>query len=171
MIDDKFIDIMQSNTGCAVVLAGSDSDKPHIDEVVKSLKAYQIPYEVRICSAHKQPGKLQSIMDEYNAVGGLVAYITIAGGPDALSGTASFHALGPVISCPPDHPNQSCLSNPLGSSNAYIGKPSNVGKFIAQMYAGFNPQFRALLETNNAAKIGDLEVADTKFRADYANGV
>jgi len=53
MIDEKFKETMQSKTGCAVIMAGSDSDKPHIDKVVESLDKYEIPYEVRICSAHK----------------------------------------------------------------------------------------------------------------------
>lgn len=117
MIDEKFQEIMKSNTGCA----------------------------------------------EYNEVGGSVAYVAVAGGTDALSGTLSFHALGPVISSPPDAPNQSCLTNPPGSSNAYIARPANVGKFIAQLYAGVNPKFRELLSTNNKTKIDSLIEADKKI--------
>ncbi len=174
-IDDQFKEIMKSNTGCAVVMAGSDSDKTHIEKIVKSLREYDVPHKVRICSAHKQPGTLADTIEEYNKVGGSVAYIAIAGGTDALSGTASFHTLGPVISCPPDTKfadkekytndfNESCLKNPPGSSNAYIARPENVGRFIAQMYAGVNPGFAKLLTEKNASKIGKLEQADRIFR-------
>eukprot|EP00666_Eupelagonemidae_sp_cell4sb_P017931 gene17931-biopygen4662 len=45
--------------------------------------------------------------------------IGCAGGTDALSGTASFLSNWPVVSCPPDGDNESCLRNPPGSSNAY----------------------------------------------------
>ncbi|MBC8500541.1 MAG: AIR carboxylase family protein [Nanoarchaeota archaeon] len=167
MIDEVFKETMKSNTGCAVILAGSDSDKPHIDAVVKSLDKYGIPYEVRICSAHKQPDTLMEMINEYNDVGGLVAYVAIAGGTDALSGTLSFHALGPVISCPPDAPNESCLTNPPGSSNAYIAKPANVGKFIAQLYAGVNPRFKELLIQFNDKKVENLQGKDAEFKQEY----
>lgn len=158
---------MKSNTGCAVVMAGSSSDKEHIEKIAKALESFEIPYQVRICSAHKQPGTLMEMINEYNSIRGLVAFVAIAGGTDALSGTLSFYALGPVISCPPDAPNQSCLTNPPGSSNAYIANPKNVGKFIAQMYAGVNPRFRKLLQDGNAKKIQSLEQADIEFQEKY----
>ena len=166
-IDDKFKEIMQSNKGCAVIMAGSDSDEKHIEKIVESLREYGIPYRVRICSAHKQPEKLMALIREYNAINGSAAYIAIAGGTDALSGTLSFHALGPVISCPPDAPNQSCLTNPPGSSNAYIARAGNVGKFVAQIYASNNPKFKESLEKNNAIKAGYLEKADAEFQIKY----
>jgi len=163
MVDENFKRVMQSNTGCAVVMAGSDSDREHIERITESLSEYGIPHRVRICSSHKQPEKLMGMIDEYNAVGGLVAYVAVAGGTDALSGTLSYHALGPVISCPPDAPNESCLTNPPGSSNAYIARPLNVGRFIAQMYAGVNPRFKELLEREKVKKLDYLEKADVEF--------
>ena len=167
MIDEKFQEIMKSNTGCAVIMAGSDSDRPHIEKIVKSLKQYEIPHEVRICSAHKQPDTLKDMIDEYNGVGGAYAIIAVAGGTDALSGTASFYAFAPVISCPPDAPNESCLTNPPGSSNSYVARANNVGKIVAQIYAGANPRFRELLDEQNVAKINKLEKADLEFRKEF----
>lgn len=178
MIDEKFKKLIEEGKGCAVIMAGSGSDRPHIEKIVKSLKEYEIPHEVRVCSAHKQPDKLKELIDEYNEVDGLVAYIAVAGGTDALSGTLSFHALGPVISCPPDtrladkekysnNLNETGLANPPGSSNAYIGRSQNVGKFIAQMYAGVNEKYRKLLEEKNASKINSLEQVDAQFRKEF----
>jgi 5-(carboxyamino)imidazole ribonucleotide mutase len=167
MLNSSFKKIIQSKTGCAVVLAGSDSDGAHVDKIVASLKVFDIPHRVRICSAHKQPAELMDIIEEYNAIGGSVAYIVVAGGTDALSGVLSFHALGPVISCPPDGPNESCLTNPQGSSNAYIERPENVGKFVAQVYAGVNPTFRDRLEQNKAQKVKKLRKADADLKAEH----
>ena len=167
MIDEKFEKIMQSNKGCAIIIAGSDSDKKHIDKVAESLAEYGIPYTKRICSAHKQPEKLIEIITDFNKTKELITYIAIAGGTDALSGTLSFNIFGPVISCPPDAPNQSCLTNPPGSSNAYIQNPKNVGKFIAQMYAGINLNYRELLSRKNNEKIESLLNADIKFQREY----
>jgi len=170
MIDEKFKEVMESKTGCAIIMAGSDSDKDHILKITKELDGYGIPYKVRICSAHKQADTLIGIIKEYNEVDGLVTYIAVAGGTDALSGTLSYHALGPVISCSPDVPNQSCLTNPPGSSNAYIVRPSNVAKFIAQMYAGINPHLKQKLETKNQEKIKELLKADSEFEINYFGG-
>lgn len=172
-IDEKFKEIMKSNKGCVVIMAGSDSDEPHITEIVKSLDSYKIPYEVRICSAHKQPQTLKSMIDEYNGVGGTYAIVAVAGGTDALSGTASFHALAPVISCPPDAKkyangiNETCLKNPPGSSNVYIKRPENVGKFIAQMYAGLNLDYAAMITGKNGKKMMSLEDKDTELRKKF----
>jgi len=160
MIDDLFKEKMRSGKGCAVIIAGSDSDEEHIAEVSASLAKYEIPHHVRICSAHKQPEKMDEMIKEYNEVGGLVAFVAIAGGTDALSGILSYHMFGPVISSPPDAPNESCLNNPPGSSNAYIADPRNVGRFIAQMYAGVNPRFIELLEEGKKKKDKSLEEAD-----------
>jgi len=73
MVDANFKKVMQSNLGCAVVMAGSDSDREHIEKITKSLDKYEIPHRVRICSGHKQAKKLMGMIEEYNAVGGLVA--------------------------------------------------------------------------------------------------
>ena len=164
---------MQSTLGCAVIFAGSGSDKGHIDKIVMSLQKYEVPHDVRICSGHKQPCKLIELIREYNEVGGLVTYVAVAGGTDALSGTLSYHARGLVISCPPDSRpdegihNQSCLNNPSGSSNVYIARPENVGRVIAQNYSGVNSRFRELLEKEIAAKVKKLEMADDEFQANY----
>ena len=162
----KVLDKTMNSDECRVVImAGSGSDKGHIEKVGKSLSKYNIPYSVRICSAHKQADRLIELIKEYNKVGGMTAYVAIAGGTDALSGTLSYHALGPVISCPPDAPNDSCLTNPPGSSNAYVVRPGNVGKFIAQMFAGLNPGIREMLENEKVKKIASLEKADAEFRS------
>ncbi len=164
MIDARFKKIVRSNAGCAVILAGSDSNRQHIEKVVKALKRYAIPHRVHICSAHKQPGRLMEIIKAYNALGGSVAFVAIAGDTDALSGTVSWHAMGPVISCPPDAPNESCLTNPPGSSNAVIEHPENAARFIAQIYAGVNPKFRERLEKEKAKKLAGLRKADEGYR-------
>merc|ERR1712216_559615 len=88
-----------------------------------------------ICSAHKQPARLQSVITEYNKSARPILMVGCAGGTDALSGTASYLSKFPVVSCPPDGMNNTCLTNPPGSSNAFIVKPANVGKFAAQVFA------------------------------------
>jgi len=159
-----FAEAAAGRQGCAVILAGSASDRPHVEKIARSLQDYGIPHEVRICSAHKEPERLMGILREYEGLGGAIAYIAVAGGTDALSGTLSFHALAPVISCPPDAPNPSCLANPPGSSNAVVYDPRNAGRFVAQLFAPYNPQIAERLRRSRDEKLRALESSDREGR-------
>merc|ERR1719502_831289 len=86
-----------------------------------------------------------------------------AGGTDALSGTASYLVTFPVVSCPPDGMNNTCLTNPPGSSNAFIVKPANIGRFAAQLFRHQPSDISSALEENIAEKISKLEAADAKL--------
>ena len=168
MIDQNFRSKLEDGLGGVVIMAGSDSDKPHIEKIVKSIEEYGIPYEVRICSAHKQPVTLLEMIREYNGLEGPLAIIAVAGGTDALSGTASYHSVHPVISCPPDAPNESCLTNPPGSSNAYIANPKNVGRFVAQIFSYLGGGYRDELISLSDEKIESLKKADSEMRELFA---
>jgi len=147
----------------AVIAAGSDSDMPHLESLKKELAKFKINSEIRVCSAHKQPGRLEAVLKEYSSSSRPVMLIGCAGGTDALSGTASYLANFPVVSCPPDGMNKSCLTNPPGSSNAFICKPSNVAKFAAQMFARHSEDIADALNASIAEKIVKLEQADAKL--------
>ena len=164
MSQSDFHKQLQAGTGCAVIVAGSDSDRSHVDKLVAALQTYEIPCEVRICSAHKSPERLLEIIAEYEGRGALV-WLAVAGGTDALSGTLAFHADQPVVSCPPDGLNQSCLTNPPGSSNATILKPKNAARFVAQVFSTVNPRLKRLLAGGRAEKISQLEARDAEIRS------
>merc|ERR1712157_661737 len=143
-----------------VIAAGSDSDMPHLESLEKELARFKIRSEIRVCSAHKQPGRLEKVIAECNKFTEPIMLVGCAGGTDALSGTASYLANFPVVSCPPDGMNNTCLTNPPGSSNAFIVKPANVAKFAAQMFARSSKEIREVLDANIAEKIAKLEKAD-----------
>merc|ERR1712193_188663 len=135
------------------------------------LAKFKINSEIRVCSAHKQPGRLQAVLAEYSASSQPVMLIGCAGGTDALSGTASYLANFPVVSCPPDGMNKSCLTNPPGSSNAFICKPANVAKFAAQMFARYSEDISVALDASIAEKIVKLEKADAQLTGKTFKGV
>jgi len=147
----------------AVIAAGSDSDMPHLETLKKELAKFKIDSEIRICSAHKQPARLEAVIQEYNKSARPIMLVGCAGGTDALSGTASYSAKFPVVSCPPDGMNNTCLTNPPGSSNAFIVKPANIGKFAAQLFAKQSAEVNTALEAAIAEKITKLEVADEQL--------
>merc|ERR1712178_557543 len=108
---------------------------------------------IRICSAHKQPGRLQAVLAHYDKSAEPMLIVGCAGGTDALSGTASYLSRHPVVSCPPDGMNQTCLTNPPGSSNAFIVKPANIAKFAAQLFSHADKDIAAALDASIAGKI------------------
>merc|ERR1712060_549043 len=132
--------------------------------IQKELAKFSIPSQIRICSAHKQPARLESVLSEYDKSTEPLLLVGCAGGTDALSGTASYFANFPVVSCPPDGLNQTCLTTPPGSSNAYICKPANVAKFAAQYLANHCPEVAAALDASIAEKISKLEQADEQLQ-------
>jgi 5-(carboxyamino)imidazole ribonucleotide mutase len=168
MMGDCFRNKVEAGLGCAVILAGSDSDESHIDKLANALGKYGIPFEARIASAHKQSGRLAEIIEKYDKLSGPLVYISVAGGTDALSGTVSYISTRPTISCPPDKElNQSCLTNPPGSSNAYIAKPENAARFIAQIFSSFNRDYRLAILRETEQKRDKLELADSNIRNKY----
>ncbi|MBI2631441.1 AIR carboxylase family protein [Candidatus Pacearchaeota archaeon] len=170
MITEKFKAKIESGLGGVVIFAGSGSDKPHIDILAENLKLYEIPFEVRVVSAHKQSKKLTDLIREYDALRGDIVYIAVAGGTDALSGVLSYHSLRLTISCPPDHPNLSCINNPKGSSNVYIGRPENAARAVAQIFSEKNLQLTSHLEGEMKAKRNALEYADSELLREYSEG-
>jgi len=145
---------------CVVIMAGSDSDMPHLEKIQSNLNKYFVPSHIRICSAHKQPTKLEEALNYYNRSIQPLLIVGCAGGTDALSGTASFHSVFPVVSCPPDGWNESCLKNPPGSSNAFCLRPDNVAKFACQTFSHVNPMFKNILLSSNEEKVLKLVKAD-----------
>lgn len=142
-----------------VIIAGSDSDKPHMERLKAELDKFGIEVVLRICSAHKQPSTAEKIIGEYNEEKHIV-YIAVAGGTDALSGVVSFHSVHPVISCPPGDYYESCLLNPSGSSNSLILKPVNVARHVAQIFSSLSPEIRSIILAKNKEKVEKLEKAD-----------
>jgi phosphoribosylaminoimidazole-succinocarboxamide synthase len=156
----------------AVIMADSDSDLPHLEKLKAELSKFKVPAHIRICSAQKQPTRLESIIKQYNKSVEPLILVCCAGGTDALSATASYLSSFPVLSCPPeaqkDVVNNTCLTNPPGSSNAYIMKPSNVAKFVAQNFALGCPAVRAALEASTLENIVRLEKADAELQKSRA---
>merc|ERR1711904_405151 len=154
-------------TPLVLIAAGSDSDMPHLESLKKELAKFKIDSEIRICSAHKQPSRLEALIAEYGKCSRPLMMVGCAGGTDALSGTASYLANFPVVSCPPEasksEVNNTCLTNPPGSSNAYILRPANVAKFAAQTFARSCAEVATALDANIAEKITKLEGADEQL--------
>ncbi len=168
MITPKFREEVEKGLGAVVILAGSGSDEAHIDKIVNAVRKYSLPVEVRIKSAHKQPEGLIDEVRKYDDLKGPLVYIAVAGMTDALSGLNAFNSNRPTITCSPDHPNMSPITNPPGSSNAYIGRPDNAARFVAQMFSYINPECAHKLEIERREKVLSLIRDDEKLRNKYS---
>ncbi|MEK6891416.1 MAG: AIR carboxylase family protein [Nanoarchaeota archaeon] len=168
MITREFRESVEKGLGGVVILAGSGSDEAHIDKLAENLLRYGLAFEVRVASEHKQSELVTELITAYDSLDGPLAYITVAGGVDALSGRASFYSKNPVISCPPDHPNLTGIGNPSLSSNAYVGRPDNAARFVAQMFSFITSGYATAVREKSLEKIGNLEGEDSKLQGKYA---
>jgi 5-(carboxyamino)imidazole ribonucleotide mutase len=78
------------------IIAGSESDKSVYEKAEKILKEKEIPYELKIISAHRDPEKL----DDYLKTCQSLVYITVAGLSAALPGVVASKTDKPVIGVP-----------------------------------------------------------------------
>ena len=78
------------------ILAGSESDKFVYEKAEKVLKENNIPYELKILSAHRDPEKL----DDYLKTCHSLVYIAVAGLSAALPGVIASKTEKPVIGVP-----------------------------------------------------------------------
>lgn len=81
-----------------VIILGSKSDLLNAEKISNFLKKFEVPFRIRIGSAHKVPLKVLDIIKEE---GEDCVYITIAGRSNALSAFVDWHTSAPVIACPP----------------------------------------------------------------------
>ncbi|HJJ57192.1 MAG TPA: 5-(carboxyamino)imidazole ribonucleotide mutase [Methanocorpusculum sp.] len=78
------------------IIAGSVSDQAIIDKAVAVLESYQIPYETKILSAHRDVDAL----DAYVKASDAKIFICIAGMSAALPGVVAARTKKPVIGVP-----------------------------------------------------------------------
>ena len=78
------------------ILAGSTSDNAVYEKAEKVLKENNIPYELNIISAHRDPEKL----DDYIKSCSVLVYIAVAGLSAALPGVVASKTDKPVIGVP-----------------------------------------------------------------------
>ena len=82
-----------------LVVMGSDSDFPSMKPCVKTLRHFDIPCEVRVCSAHRTPDALRELVRRLEG-DGLEIIIAGAGHAAHLAGVCASLTTKPVIGVP-----------------------------------------------------------------------
>lgn len=142
------------------VIMGSDSDLPIVEKAIKTLKAYDVPTEVHVFSAHRTPEASKEFAE--NAIqNGFGAIIAAAGKAAHLAGAIAANTTLPVIGIP-------IKSSTLDGLDALLS--------TVQMPSGMPVATVAIDGAENAAllaiqilAVGDLQLAEKLKDAREAN--
>ena len=94
------------------ILMGSDTDLNTMAECARVLEVYEIPYEIKVLSAHRSPEHATRFAREAERRGFKVL-IAGAGGSAHLAGVMAAHSTLPVIGVP-------VASSPLGGFDSLL---------------------------------------------------
>jgi phosphoribosylaminoimidazole carboxylase PurE protein len=84
-----------------LIIMGSDSDLPIMQNAEKILKEFKIPYDITIASAHRSPERTVKLISEAEKRG-IEIIIAGAGSAAHLAGVIAAHTILPVIGVPID---------------------------------------------------------------------
>ena len=143
------------------VIMGSDSDLQVVSEAIKQLKAFEIPYEAHVISAHRTPAAAERFAS--NARGeGFGVIIAAAGKAAHLAGVIAAYTTLPVIGLPVKSSTLDGLDSLLSIVQMPSGVPvATVAIGGAQNAALLAAQILGVTDGSVAEKLG-------KFKADMA---
>ena len=142
------------------IVMGSDSDLPIIQKAVDTLKAFEVPYEVHIFSAHRTPAEAKTFAETARD-NGFGAIIAAAGMAAHLAGAIAANTTLPVIGIP-------CKSQTLDGIDALLSTvqmPSGIPVATVAINGGVNAallsiQILAVTEPELAAKLKEKREKD-----------
>lgn len=142
-----------------VVVMGSDSDIPVVEGALKQLKKFDIPYEVRVASAHRTPAVAEKIAKEAKE-NGFGVIIAAAGKAAHLGGVLAAHTTLPVIGLPIKSSTMDGLDSLLSTVQMPKGVPvATVAINGSDNAAILAAQILALSDEYLAKKLSDFKTA------------
>jgi phosphoribosylaminoimidazole carboxylase PurE protein len=142
----------------AIVL-GSDSDYPVIQDMIRILGDFQIPYEITVSSAHRSPDRTHryavTLEDR-----GVQVVIACAGAAAHLAGVLASHTILPVIGVPIDSSPLKGMDALLSTSMMPAGVPvatMGIGKAGASNAAVLAAQILARSDAEMANRLKEYK--------------
>lgn len=131
------------------IVMGSDSDWPTMEHAAKQLKAFGIPYEARVLSAHRTPDHAVRFAEEAQGRG-MRCIIAGAGGAAHLAGVLAAKTTLPVLGVPMPSKHLQGLDSLLSTVQMPAGIPvatfaigeagaANAALFVVALLAGTDP--------------------------------
>ncbi len=150
-----------------LVVMGSDSDLPVVEETGKTLEMIGLPYEMTIASAHRTPDLVRRLSSEAEKRG-IEVIIAAAGGAAHLAGVIASHTLLPVIGVPISSSTLQGLDALLSTVQMPPGVPvatmavgkagaKNAAFFAAQIIARCDRQIARRLATHRKRMVLEVE--------------
>ena len=158
-----------------LVVMGSDSDLKVMEKCVDRLKSFDIPVEVRICSAHRTPAVAEQLAK--NAAEGFGVIIAAAGKAAHLGGVLAAYTTLPVIGVPMATSVMGGMDSLLSIVQMPKGIPvatvaidgaDNAAILAAQMIALSDEALAAKLAAFKADMAAEVTAKDEKVRAQFA---
>ena len=161
-------------TPFVAVLMGSDSDLPTMQATLDVLSKLEIPYEVKITSAHRTPAATHAYVKDAEGRG-CALFVAAAGLAAHLAGTVAGLTLRPVIGIPLDAgPLQgmdsllSTVQMPGGIpvATVAIGKAGakNAGYLAAQILALSNPDLAERIRLEREENARAVQAKDAELQ-------
>jgi phosphoribosylaminoimidazole carboxylase PurE protein len=142
-----------------LIIMGSDSDLPVMEEAGKVLEQFNIPYDITVSSAHRSPERTIKLVKDAEK-SGIEVIIAGAGSAAHLAGVIASHTVLPVIGVPID-------SSPLKGIDALystVQMPPGIpvatmaiGKAGAKNAAIFAAQIMGIKDSRIAATLKDYK--------------
>jgi 5-(carboxyamino)imidazole ribonucleotide mutase len=150
------------NKPFVAVLMGSDSDLPVMQATLSVLDSLEIPYEVKITSAHRTPDATHTYVQDADRRG-CNAFIAAAGLAAHLAGAVSALTLKPVIGVPLD-------TGPLKGMDALLSTVQMPGGIpVATVAIGKAGAKNAAYLAAQILALGDAELAQRLAAERQAN--
>lgn len=141
------------STPFVAILMGSDSDLPVMQTTLDTLDSLQIPYEVKITSAHRTPDATHHYVTDADQRG-CNAFIAAAGLAAHLAGVVASLTLKPVIGVPMD-------GGPLKGQDALLSTVMMPGGIpVATVAIGKAGAKNAAYLAAQILSLGDAELAE-----------
>ena len=159
------------------IIMGSDSDLKAMQGAMDTLKALEIPYAVRIISAHRTPEAASAFAKSAQAEGyGVI--IAAAGKAAHLAGAMAANTILPVVGVPMKSSTLDGLDALLSTVQMPSGMPvatvaidgaANAALLAAQMIALSDEALMQRLADYRAAQTAKVMEKDAKISAEYSN--
>ena len=159
-----------------LVIMGSDSDLKVMEKCVDRLKAFDIPVEVRICSAHRTPAAAEQLAKNA-AADGFGVVIAAAGKAAHLGGVLAAHTILPVIGVPMGTSVMGGMDSLLSIVQMPKGIPvatvaidgaDNAAILAAQVLALSDDALAEKLQHFKADMANEVMAKDEKIRAQFS---
>ena len=159
------------------IIMGSDSDLKAMQGAMDTLKALEIPYAVRIISAHRTPEAASAFAKSAQAEGyGVI--IAAAGKAAHLAGAMAANTILPVVGVPMKSSTLDGLDALLSTVQMPSGMPvatvaidgaANAALLAAQMIALSDEALMQRLADYRAAQTAKVMEKDARISAEYSN--